>query len=415
MKLKKLIAGVASMALAATALTSVMTASADNTLTGVIAEENGYEVATFDLLEVYPELSDASLWVAGISMDVAYEIDGLVEVVEGFGIGCGGNVGIYAQVGADSTWIDKNSWAKDVNWNEGAPTTCSGPAAGKISATDEIVGAGIKLYNFQQQNDGDLDSVVDGKTITVTITNESWKTDAPVDTDTTTDAPVDTDTTTDAPVDTDTTTDAPVVVDGPRMTATVEDGKVVVATADFADLGEVYGLQYAVEFSGATYTGVEKAELPEGWSVSTTKTENVTDTVKAIYDCDFSAAMGDQTVATFTFSDIADDASFKVTGIIAVVSEDGSYKSIALDDVVATAAAVDTDTETPDTDTNTDTTTDTTTDTAADTTTDTNAPAATDTDKGTTTVPNTGVAGIATVAGLAVVTLAGTVISKKRG
>ena len=141
----------------------------ENVFTAKIAHDGDYETVVIDLLKVCPALKNPSSWTNGVEVSFTFEVDGLVEVVAGKGIGCGANGNLYVKYGTGNTLKQKNKWSYDVNWMEGRNLEANTVALTVDAATSPINEAGLKIYNFQQNIDGDLDKVVDGKNITVTI------------------------------------------------------------------------------------------------------------------------------------------------------------------------------------------------------------------------------------------------------
>ena len=414
MKFTKLMAVVLSLAIAATAM---FTSAFAVTINGTV-EEGDVTGIQLDLGAEYPVLLDAASWAAGVEIDFTYDFENeIVEVVENYGNGCGGNAGLYIKYGEAYSWKDKNNWSYDVNWMADKALECNTAVLQFDTEGAAIMEAGFRLYNFQQAADGDLDSQLVGNGITVEIldirvggesilgdapVDTDVATDAPVDTDVATDAPVDTDVATDAPVDTDVTTDAPVVEvpEGAYIKATVDAaaGKVTLSTVNFPE--EIYGLQYTLDFTGATYAGMEKGKLPAGWSETYPKDADIATGFTAALDCDFSTVLADQDILVINFTDAA-DIEVAISGAKAV---NGAFQGVEVASYVEYVTVDEpTDTDVPTTDVPT--TDEPATDKPAD---DTN----TDVKGDEPTNPDTGVVGFASILG--VVALAGAVASKKR-
>ena len=406
---------VLSLAIAATAM---FTSAFAVTINGTV-EEGDVTGIVIDLGADYPVLLDAASWAAGVEVDFTYDFENeIVEVAEGYGNGCGGNAGLYIKYGEAYSWQDKNNWSYDVNWMADKALECNTAVLQFDTKGAAIMEAGFRLYNFQQKADGDLDSQLVGNGITVEIldirvggesilgdapVDTDVATDAPVDTDVATDAPVDTDVATDAPVDTDVTTDAPVVEvpEGAYIKATVDAaaGKVTLSTVNFPE--EIYGLQYTLDFTGATYAGMEKGKLPAGWSETYPKDADIATGFTAALDCDFSTVLADQDILVINFTDAA-DIEVAISGAKAV---NGAFQGVEVASYVEyVEAPVDTETEVPvEPETDTD---EPATDKPADTNTDVKG------DEPSTGDVDTGVVGFASILG--VVALAGAVASKKR-
>ena len=415
MKFTKLMAVVLSLAIAATAM---FTSAFAVTINGTV-EEGDVTGIVIDLGADYPVLLDAASWAAGVEVDFTYDFENeIVEVAEGYGNGCGGNAGLYIKYGEAYSWKDKNNWSYDVNWMADKALECNTAVLQFDTEGAAIMEAGFRIYNFQQAADGDLDSQLVGNGITVEILDirvggESIlgdapvvDTDAPVDTDVATDVPVDTDVATDAPVDTDVTTDAPVVEvpEGAYIKATVDAaaGKVTLSTVNFPE--EIYGLQYTLDFTGATYAGMEKGKLPSGWSETYPKDADIATGFTAALDCDFSTVLADQDILVINFTDAA-DIEVAISGAKAV---NGAFQGVEVASYVEYVEAEEpTDTDVPvDTETDVPVDTDVTTDAPADTNTEVKG------DEPSTGGVDTGVVGFASILG--VVALAGAVASKKR-
>ena len=441
MKFTKLLAVVLSVVLAATAMLTSAFA-----LTGTI-EEGDVTGVQFDLTELYPQLADAQAWADGVEIDFTYEIDGLVEVVDGYGIGCGGNAALFIKYGEEYKWKDKNNWSQDVNWiAEKDPAYNTAKLQFDTEGAD-IKEAGFRLYNFQQAEDGDLDNVIIGKTINVEILDvrvggESIVPEEPADSE---EVPADSE---EVPADSEEVpadseevpadseevpadSEEDVTPDGAYILATVEGNTVTLETKNFPE--GIYGLQYTVAYTGTPE--LAKAELPEGWSATYPKT--LENGFTAVYDCDFTADLGDQAIVTLTFADNVTDFAFE-----AAKGVDENFAGVEVASKVVFEAPVDSEEEPSDSDTevpsdsekvpadseevpadseevpadsekaaDSDTVADTATDAATDSATDSAKPV----DNGTNPAPkavDTGVVGFASILG--VVTLAGVVASKKR-
>ena len=331
MKFTKLLAVVLSLAIAATAMLTSGFA-----LSGVITEGDVTGVE-FDLLELYPALKDASAWANGVSIDFTYEIDGLQEVVEGYGIGCGGNAALFIKYGEDYTWKDKNVWSYDVNWMADKSLECNTAELQFDTAGAEIKAAGFRLYNFQQAADGDLDSIIIGKDINVEVLDlrigeESQDSDEP--------GPADSEeepTSEEEPV-----SEEEPAPEGAYIKATVDNeaGTVTLSTVDFPE--GIYGLQFAINPVGGSFTEIEKGKLPAGWSE--TYPTDITDGFTAVYDCDFSTALGDQDILVIKFAPNT-DLTVEISGGKAV-NADFQGVDVA-SQVVKAEPKADTDTDEP--------------------------------------------------------------------
>ena len=368
MKLKKLIAGVACLAIAATAVSSFAVVNAADedvkTFEGTLfRESDGYLTYQVDLLAEYPELQQAAAWGGeGVGLDIVYQIEGADA--------CGGNVCIFVKDG-DSNWKDNgNPWVNCSEWQEpaGAFTTLKKKCATEITAVSE---AGLRLYNFLDEDQEEAGT--EGAKITVQVKNLVYNNSG--------------------------VTPDP-VVDGAALSATyTEDGILSISINDDKTFDDVYGLQFKVTFTGAKYKDKVKAELPEGWTISFTDKEKVTDSVTACLDCNFEEALGkdaDKVIATLAFEDLS-DPTFTVSEITAVIGKDGQVKE-TLADVTAKKATKEDPTPVDPKPTD---------------------PKPTDTKptdtKPATDNPKTGATGLVAIASVSAVALAATVVAKKRG
>ena len=193
--------------------------------------------------------------------------------------------------------------------------------------------------------------------------------------------------------------------EGPYIKATVdaEAGTVTLSTVNFPE--EIYGLQYTLDFTGATYAGMEKGKLPAGWSETYPKDADIATGFTAALDCDFSTVLADQDILVINFTDAA-DIEVAISGAKAV---NGAFQGVEVASYVECVVAEDTETEVPvEPETETETEEPTTEEPVVtpDTNTDVKG------DEPSTGDVDTGVVGFASILG--VVALAGAVASKKR-
>lgn len=167
---------------------------------GIVNEnDTGYMGFDIDLLKLCPELSDPESWKQGVEIDFAYEIEGLVEVVENYGLGCGANAELFVKYGEDNKFNEKTVWSQDENWVKYRTPDYN---TAKLTADTEgntIKEAKLRLYNFQQDTDYDLDMYILGKAIAAKIlelrvAGNSKTVEAYSDTDSQTDTESDSDT-----------------------------------------------------------------------------------------------------------------------------------------------------------------------------------------------------------------------------
>lgn len=182
-------------------------------------EEGDTVGVDIDLIKMFPKLAKSNSWLLGVEVDFTYEIDGLVEAVEGYGVGAGGNAELYAKYGKYYRNKSKNIWAYDVNWLADKGMDFNTAKLQFSTAGAEIMEAGLRLYNFQQEQGGDLDDYIIGKEIKITILDVRvggislcGGTISPVDSD----GPIDIETDTEEPADTDSESSGP--PDGPADT-----------------------------------------------------------------------------------------------------------------------------------------------------------------------------------------------------
>ena len=189
--------------------------------------------------------------------------------------------------------------------------------------------------------------------------------------------------------------------DAKLIASYTEDGVLSIAIDNNEIFDDVYGLQFKVTFTGAKYKDKVKTELAEGWNISFTDKEKVTDSVTACLDCNFEEALGkdaDKVIATLAFEDLS-DATFTVSEITAVIGKDGQVKETLADVTATKEEPKPTDTKPTETKP---------TDTKPTDTKPTETKPATDN-------PSTGAAGLVAIAGVSAVALAATVVAKKCG
>ena len=184
-------------------------------------EEGDTVGVDIDLIKMFPKLAKSNSWLLGVEVDFTYEIDGLVEAVEGYGVGAGSNAELYAKYGKYYRNKSKNIWAYDVNWLADNHMEFNTAKLQFSTAGAEIMEAGLRLYNFQQEQGGDLDDYIIGKEIKITILDVRvggislcGGTISPVDSD----GPIDIDTDTEEPADADSESESSGPPDGPADT-----------------------------------------------------------------------------------------------------------------------------------------------------------------------------------------------------
>ena len=138
----------------------------NNVIKKVIKHDGSYESATIDLLEICPALAEPTFWQKGVEVSFNFEVEGLESAPRGNG--CGANSSVFVEYGASGS-RNARVWSYDVNWAKDRNLAANKITSSIADASSPIRSAILKIENFQQVVDGDLDSLIDGKKVTVTI------------------------------------------------------------------------------------------------------------------------------------------------------------------------------------------------------------------------------------------------------